>query len=734
LLKEHEVYKFGEFTLDPIAKVVFRDGQPVHLTRKAVETLQVLVENSGQVLTKEEIMSAVWGGRIVDEANLTQNIAVIRKALGAAQGTPAHIETFAGRGYRLEGPVACSVLQATIGQATPPGQQGPDAVPQQPTRSRLLWPGLGLAAAVLVVSAGVLLRFETPPRDTQFRVTPVTRMHGKEFQPALSPDGSRLVFLWSQDGTAPPSIWMKETAGGSPVKLTGIEGHCSSPAWSPDGRRVAYLRIGKDSTEILEKGTDSREERRIAALSPPNYGLDNRLIAWSPEGKTLVVAHSDTADRQPGLVAIDTMTGQSRRLTRPSADSADVDPRFSPDGSFISFVRIYHRSHQELFVLPAQGGEPRQLTRFNGQISSHDWSRDGHLVFASNHSGEFRLWRTRLRAAGQQPRLPLPPWAEAAASMIGLNSDVPFSGGIESPKPIAVYGDFPIQISIATRSDVLVYSSLNQDRNVWRLDLMKKAWDRIAASSGQDASPQYSPQGDRISFRSDRSGDEQLWVAAADGSNPRQITQGKVKPSVGRWAPDGGSVVFNNPLTGEIFRASTREPANLSAAGANGIHPVFSPDGRWIYAGGQLGIVRIPSGGGPGIPISQVKSESLNVSPDGRFLFYVREPNDTTLWRLTLETGESTKVLDNLVPGCTSCWALAASGVYYLGTDRGSFDAQVLYYRDWKSGADRVVIRYPEPLWPQGSGPFSLSPDGRYLLCVRVDPSNSDVLLVSPFR
>jgi Tol biopolymer transport system component len=347
------------------------------------------------------------------------------------------------------------------------------------------------------------------------------------------------------------------------------------------------------------------------------------------------------------------------------------------------------------------------LTRFNGQISSHDWSRDGQdLVFASNHSGEFRLWRTRFRAAGQ----------------------------IETPKPVAIYGDFPIQISIAARSDVLVYSSLNQDRNVWRLDLKKRTWDRIAASSGQDASPQYSPQGDRISFRSDRSGDEQLWVAAADGSNVRQITQDKVKPSVGRWAPDGGSVVFNNPLTGEIFRANTRESANVAAVGAIGIHPVFSPDGRWIYAGGQQGIVRIPSGGGPAVSISQVKSESLNVSPDGGFLFYVREPNDTTLWRLTLETGEITKVLDNLVPGCTSCWALTARGIYYLGTDRGSFDAQVLHYRDWKSGADRLVIRYPEPLWPQGSGPFSLSPDGRYLLCVRVDPSNSDVLLVSPFR
>ena len=114
--KEHAIYKFGEFTLDPVAKVLFRNGEPVHLTRKAVETLLVLVENAGQVLTKEEIMKSVWADRVVEEANLAQNIAVIRKALGVSRGSPAWIETFPGRGYRLEGP-----LSSGEGEAVPSG-------------------------------------------------------------------------------------------------------------------------------------------------------------------------------------------------------------------------------------------------------------------------------------------------------------------------------------------------------------------------------------------------------------------------------------------------------------------------------------------------------------------------------------------------------------------------------------------------------------------------------------
>jgi Tol biopolymer transport system component len=129
-----------------------------------------------------------------------------------------------------------------------------------------------------------------------------------------------------------------------------------------------------------------------------------------------------------------------------------------------------------------------------------------------------------------------------------------------------------------------------------------------------------------------------------------------------------------------------------------------------------------------------VRGISLEVSPDGRYLYFFREPNDTGLWRADVRTGAYEKVVSGIVPACTSCWALAAQGIYYLGTDGKSLDSQVLYYRDLRTGRTQEVLAYPEPLWPHGSGPFSLSPDGRKLLCVRVDPSACDVMLVEPFR
>lgn len=703
-LRDREVYRFGEFSLDPTAKVLFRGGQPVHLTRKAVETLLVLVENAGQVLTKEEILKAVWGDRVVDEANLTQNIAVIRKALQAAKGSPAHIETFPGRGYRLEGPVASITVPGGVSHLA--HEQTLRPVFHFHARA-WLWGALAVLASGLGMAIWSLTR--TEPRTPQdFRVVPVTRMPGKEFQPAISPDGRRIAFLWSREGVSPPGVWVKEISGESPRALTAVEGHHSSPAWSSDGRRLAYLRVGRTATQILIADAVTGTEQIVSELAPPNYGYDNRLLDWSPDGQWLVVSHAPKPDQPLALLLVSASTGERRSLTDPGPRiSGDVEPRFSPDGKTIAFVRMIHRSHQELFLVPAAGGPARQLTSYGRQITGVDWTRDGRaLVYASDRNGEFRLWR-----------MPLGP------------------SGPGKPAAIGIYGQFPIHVSLARRFDSLVYSHLHQDRNIWRLELNTKTWKQLLASSAQDASPSYSPAGDRICFRSDRSGEEHLWVSRADGSDAVQVTRGALRPSVGRWSPDGRAIVFNNPLSSEIFIAARRPGGEWSvrSAGAKGIHPVFSPDGQWIYAGGTDGIRRIPVAGGTLSSVFDGRALSLDISRDGKFLYFVREPNGTSLWRVDLDTGALSRVLDGLVPGCSSCWAVSDKGVYYLGPGQTSLDSQALYFRDFESGHDHIVAPYPEPLWPHGSGPFSLSPDGRYLLCVRVDPSNSDVMLVEPF-
>ncbi|MBC8164550.1 MAG: PD40 domain-containing protein [Bryobacteraceae bacterium] len=685
------------------------------MTRKAVETLLVLVEHPGQVLTKEEIMKAVWTDRVVDEANLAQNIAVIRKTLSAAKGTPPYIETFPGRGYRIEGPVSSEhngfPSTGVSVSALPPiplplaeHEVVPGGVSPAPDRRA----HLALAAALIVTLIGSSVYVLLKPaawREAALRVVPATRLAGAEYQPAINRDATALAFLWAENGSDAPSVWVSVPGEVSPRPVSKTIAHHSSPAWSPNGDRLAFLRIGQAGTELMIATLADGSERRVAALSPPDYGFDNSMLTWSPDGGTLVISHSETPGKSPGLWLVSAESGMVSGLTRPGvADLGDVEPRFSPDGQQIAFLRIMNRSHQELFAIPSRGGRPVRLTNSRKRISGYDWLPNGELVVASNHGGEFRLWRL-------DPRLP----GEMRAT--------------------GIYSEFPIQLAIARTGSSLVYSALHQDRNIWRYDLKKGEWKRVIATTAQDASPVYSPSGDSICFRSDRSGEEQLWISGGQGENPVQLTKGNVRPSVGRWSPDGQSVVFNNSQTAEIFIAQqSGSEWHVRSAGIRGIHPVFSADGKFIYAGGSS-VIRFPAEGGAPVTLLQFRGEALATSRDGQYLYLVREPNDTRLWRVVLRSGALEPVLEGIVPGCSSCWALSGTGLYYLGTDKHSFDTQAVYFRDLDGEtSDREVVKYPEPLWPQGSGPFSVSPDGRFLLSVRVGPSNSDVMSVAGFQ
>src|SRR5712692_5253524 len=95
------IYEFGGFRLDTSERVLLRNGISVPLTPKVFDTLAVLVQKSGHVVVKDELMNEVWADSFVEESNLTQNIFVLRKVLGEDRGGRSYIETVSKRGYRF---------------------------------------------------------------------------------------------------------------------------------------------------------------------------------------------------------------------------------------------------------------------------------------------------------------------------------------------------------------------------------------------------------------------------------------------------------------------------------------------------------------------------------------------------------------------------------------------------------------------------------------------------------
>jgi TolB-like protein/DNA-binding winged helix-turn-helix (wHTH) protein/Tfp pilus assembly protein PilF len=136
-------FKFGPFELDPEARALRRDGEPIPTAGKALDMLLVLVENRGRLVDKDELLSRVWAGAVVDEANLTQTIFTVRKILGDSPKDHRYIATVPGRGYQF--------VAATTEIASQNVTRQPLADVEDFPRPRNMWVRVAMAAVGLLV-------------------------------------------------------------------------------------------------------------------------------------------------------------------------------------------------------------------------------------------------------------------------------------------------------------------------------------------------------------------------------------------------------------------------------------------------------------------------------------------------------------------------------------------------------------------------------------------------------
>ena len=109
-------YSFGPFRVDPLKRLLLRDGEPVALTPRAFDTLLALLLHRDRVVEKDELMTLGWGDTAVEEANLTQNVFTLRKVLGEGPQEHRYIATFPRRGYQF----VASVQESTVPVPAPP--------------------------------------------------------------------------------------------------------------------------------------------------------------------------------------------------------------------------------------------------------------------------------------------------------------------------------------------------------------------------------------------------------------------------------------------------------------------------------------------------------------------------------------------------------------------------------------------------------------------------------------
>ena len=163
-MKSKHLYEFSSFRLDAGERVLLRDGQPIALPPKDLETLLVLVARAGHIVEKEELLEKVWPGVFIEEGNLARHIFNLRQVLGDAPDGRSYIETIPKRGYRFVAPVREEAEPAAPQTYTPQvSEQAPSAV--SPGQRKNLWLWTMAFVVPLAVTAVLVSRYFWPPRN-----------------------------------------------------------------------------------------------------------------------------------------------------------------------------------------------------------------------------------------------------------------------------------------------------------------------------------------------------------------------------------------------------------------------------------------------------------------------------------------------------------------------------------------------------------------------------------------
>ncbi len=240
------------------------------------------------------------------------------------------------------------------------------------------WPYI--AAGVAIVAVALLAaKFLTS-----------TQRDWKDGSPAWSPDGTRIAFYSERDGNA--EIYVMHADGSDVTRLTGTSAHEGYPAWSPDGRTISFESDRDGNFDVFAMNADGSHVRPLARHTARDVSA-----TWSPDGKTIVFM----SDRDGGFDAYQSAPDPAAPATRLTRTGSTGFPVFSADGKALAF-----HVGRDVSTMALAGGEPRRLTYdpANGMYPS--WSPDGtRLAFMSSRNGKTELFTMKADGTDQKKLL-----------------------------------------------------------------------------------------------------------------------------------------------------------------------------------------------------------------------------------------------------------------------------------------------------------------------------------------
>jgi len=714
------------------------DSEALRLSPKAAQVLLALLLHGDRPLHREQLIERVWPGQFRTDDVVTKAVQELRRALAQ---TPDQlvIETIPRVGYWLRLPFAWiddSRSDVHVATAEPPAAAPTDpsrdridiapanavvsAAPNPPRARRLL-----LAALLLVIAGtlgALLLGRATPDSATQpaaaslasaavaprLNAAPLSSDPGDEAYAALAPDGGLIAIAVKGVGEDRYRLRLRDIGSGAErLLLESGSGDELAPAWSPDGRSLAYFRLSDGACTLELTDAQGLQRRTLTPcvagmLVPPEFLPDGSgvLLPW---------LSLPAPPQRGGFAVVDTRSGSLSNFAYGGEPQGfELEARFSPDGRQLlvqqgiapfAAVHLYALDYRAPQV-PSPLGE-----RFN-RINGMTWLSDSrHAVIASDNLGVMELWRIDTQT-GVMERF----------------------GGLT--------GQFP---SAARAQDMLAYSHVDRSSGLLQLPLQASSESPrlLFASNRTESAPAVSADGRQIAFVSDRSGSAQIYLGDPASGAVQAITQRKAgRPLDLSFSSDGRQLAFSVRLTAGlevlVMDLATRQQRRPELGVASAI------DLRFGNAADQLLYAAFDADGAPHIysqaqhkpdsarRLSECIGRAPRSGPDGWIYFFA--PGDRALKRTRGTASDSScEVVSDRVRWVNrNAWVADASGLYAVLTPLDRVERAGLYRLD---PSPELLTELPE-LARRPLGNLELVRHGEHLIAALPVAANADIWLV----
>lgn len=620
--------RFGDYELDPHAGKLFRDGLPVKIQPQPYRVLTILLEQPGEIVSREQLRERVWGDATFVEFDQGLNYCIrqARLALRDDASQPTYIETLPKQGYRLIAPV---VKEPPI-----PTAPAPEPAPVSSPLNRKWF--VVAAATILVLALGsVYPLFHGRPSQVQY--TQLTDFTDSAASPSVSPDGRMVAFIRGNLGfLSADQIWAKILPSGEARQLTTDPRLKYGPTFSPDGSQVFYTAL---------------DGQHFVTVTVPVLGGDSRLYMENAAGLTWLDSNhflfsAIRSGIHMGVVSASVAAPVERReLYFPDHERAMAHYSYaSPDRKAALVVQMDEKGGWTpcLIISLDKSAAPRTVGP-EGPCSSAGWSPDGAwMYFNAQLAGQRHLWRQRFPngspeqityGATEEDGLAVEPGGRSLITSIGTHQSSLWIRNENGERPLSSEGDIVDAYNkrpIFSRDGKTLYYRTRRRAGtsiaeLWRVNLQTGSSEAVLP--GVDlVNYDVSPDGGQVVYQTVDHAESQLWISSMNReAPPRRISRG------------GEDSPYFGPNGQVFFRFSEGKLSYLGRVNADGSgrSKVFetpiselrsvSPGKRWVVvaakrAGDGFGDFAIPLDGGPAVRLCSTLCWP-SWSPDGKTLY-----------------------------------------------------------------------------------------------------------------